>query len=140
MDWVPLVSTVAGAAIALAGTVLADTLRRRDERGRSWRSDRRQCYLEFVTAVNAAHGLLRGAASDDPQSNIHRATNKAINDSQIYRAREIFLVTAEPSVAGAGEITFKRLMAIRDAVRSGTKPGSEEFHDLYTISPKPYGG
>jgi hypothetical protein len=132
MDWIPLVSTVAGAVIALGGTMLADTLRRRDERGRSQRSDRRQSYLDFVMALDNAHGLLRSVASKKGQpSEIRDAANEAISEAQLYRVRENHLVTAAPSVAREGEVAFRKLIAIRDAVRSGTRLNTKEYHDVY---------
>lgn len=132
MDWMPLVSTAAGAVIALGGTMLADTLRRRDERGRSQRSDRRQSYLDFVMALDTAHGLLRSVASKKGQpSEIRDAANEAISQAQLYKARETHLVTAAPSVAQAGEVAFRNIITIRDVVRSGTRLGTREFHDAY---------
>ncbi|NRQ36238.1 hypothetical protein HII36_31035 [Nonomuraea sp. NN258] len=132
MDWLPLVSTVAGAVIALGGTMLADTLRRRDERGRGLRTDRRQSYLDYVLALDTAHGLLRGvAARGGEPAELRRAAGETIGQANLYKTRENHLVTAAPEVAQAGEVAFRKLIAIRDVVRSGAEPGTKEFHGAY---------
>lgn len=132
VNWIPLVSTVFGAAIALGGTVLADFARGRDERGRDSTAARQQAYLDFVLALGAALQCLREVAatpagSDDRSS----SANDALTRANVYPTRERFLMIAPPAVIFAAQLAFDSLVDIRDAVRDGAMLRSTEFHRVY---------
>ena len=132
VDWIPLVSTVAGAAIAISGTVMADQLRRRDSRHRFSYAERQRAYSEMVLALGAALEGLRGIASADiPPEKLFGAASSAVSKAGLYVAREKILMTAAVTVAVAAESTFDALIAVRDAVRMGARLRTVEFHDAY---------
>jgi hypothetical protein len=132
MDWTPLVSTVAGAAIAFGGTVVADQLRRRDSRHRYSYGERQRASMEMVLALGAALERLRAVGGTEARAGKLRfATSDAMTKSGVYTAREKLLMCATPSVARASEDAFAALVAVRDAVRDGAGPRTPVFHDAY---------
>ncbi|MEU8284163.1 hypothetical protein AB0C01_07470 [Micromonospora sp. NPDC048905] len=132
MSWIPLVAAVVGALIALSGTLFADVRRDRQQRNRDYEQFRRETYVEFVLALNAAHAALR-KVSDSPMSVEERrnAVNAAMSDAGLYGAREQLLMTATTSVVKAGEAVFHRVVGIRKAVRDGATTSSVEYHEAY---------
>ncbi|MFC8587275.1 hypothetical protein ACFUGD_22410 [Streptomyces sp. NPDC057217] len=62
MEWGTLAATLGGGLIAIAGTVLADRLRTRQEHRRGIRERRREVYTEFIAAAGVAHTELRRLA------------------------------------------------------------------------------
>jgi hypothetical protein len=130
MQWLPLVSTGFGAAIALAGTMFADHVRRRDEHGRDSTANRRQTYLDLVLAMGAALQSLRDVAETDLRGPARFAAGTSAV-SPVYPARERFLMTAPPAVVRASETAFDHLIVVRDAVRSGIALRSPAWHDVY---------
>ncbi len=134
VDWIPLASTAVGAAVALIGTVLADVLRSRGQRDRDNRADRRQSYLDYVLALNAAHSRLRqiaGSTSPIPDPDLHLETGRAIRDNDVYVGREKMLMSADRSVLGAAERALLGLLGLRDAVRTGARTHTVEYHAAY---------
>lgn len=132
VDWIPLASTGFGAAIALGGTVMADLLRRRDERGRDGLSLRRQSYLDFILALGAALQNLRDVARSDATGEARRAAGTdAMSSANLYPARERFLMSAPPHIVRAAEAAFQALIVVRDAVRAGVVLHTSAYHDAY---------
>lgn len=132
MDVLPLVATVCGAAIALAGTLLADIRRDRRQRDRDDLQVRREIYVGFALALNAAHDGLRrvgdgGTAGDERAA----AVSRVLTDAGLYGARERLLMIATAPVARAGEVAFERLGGIRKAVRDGAGTRSTAYHAAY---------
>ncbi len=68
MDWMPLLSTLAGAAIGITATLLADRNRWRREEARHASEVRREVYTEFVSALKAAGEEIRAVALGDHMS------------------------------------------------------------------------
>ena len=130
MDWTPLVSTIAGAAIAFSGTIAADHLRRRDSHHRYSYAGRQQAYSEMVLALGAGLEGLR-AVPAVPTDDRHRASRAAISDAGLYAAREKLLMVAPPGVATAAEAAFEALIVVRDAVGTRAELTSAAFHDAY---------
>jgi hypothetical protein len=132
VDWMPLVSTVAGAAIAIGGTVVADHLRRRDSRHRYSYAERQRAYSEMVLALGAALEGLRTIATEKvPLDRRMAAASDAVGKAGVYVAREKLLMIAPAPVARAAEAAFGALIGIRDAVRAGANRGTKAFHDTY---------
>ena len=128
----PLVATVLGAALALGGAMLGDGLRSRTQRYRDHRTERRQSYLEFVTAADAATGRLRVIA--DPAEGVTelvRETDRAISESKVYEAREKLLMSASPSVIRSAERLLDQLGALRQAVADGAHRDTVPYHTAY---------
>src|SRR5262245_28971941 len=132
MDWIPLVSTGFGAAIALGGTLMADLVRRRDERGREALDLRRQSYLDFILALGAALEGLRQVSRADLTGDARRdAGTEAMTEAGVYPARERFLMAAPAAIVRSGEDAFQALVVLRDRVRAGVVRDSIAYHDAY---------
>jgi hypothetical protein len=132
VDLVPLVSTAVGAAVALLGTFLADALRNRGQRDRDNRSERRQSYLEFVVALDKAHGAFRHIA-DGVSPDAVRETRAAFTENRVYESRERLIMTANPAVISAAERALTGLLAVRDAIRAGATLDTPEYHEPYHV-------
>ncbi|MFE0592072.1 helix-turn-helix domain-containing protein [Micromonospora echinospora] len=88
--------------------------------------------VAFMLALDATHGALRRIADDDlPPPRRYDAANRAVHDAALYVAREQLLVSATVPVVAAGEAAFLRLIAIRDAIRTGAALASPEYHAVY---------
>lgn len=132
MDWLTLMSTAVGGAVALLGSVIAHSLRSRDERSRSVRTDRKHGYVEYLIALDAAHARLRQIADpDDPPDDITVRARRAFGESGVYEAREKLLLSANPSVVVPAEEALRRLATLRGAVRDGAKLHTMPYHDAY---------
>ncbi|CAO5186653.1 CchlQ [Frankia sp. AiPs1] len=135
MDWGTLVATLSGAAIAIAGTVLADHLggRRTAEQVRA--QQRREVYIAFITAAGIAHSRLRqlaqiaqdGPGGGDPDV----ASRAALVEAGIYEVRERLFLDASHTVVGAGQAMFQGLRELRRVVAGGAALSSAAFHDAY---------
>jgi hypothetical protein len=132
VDWTPLISTVAGAAIAISGTVIADVLRRRDNRHRYSYGDRQRAYAEMVLALGAGLEALRNVdtATASPER-LLVTSSAAISKAGVYVAREKVLMSGAPKVVEAAEAAFDALIGVRRAVRDGAALRSIEYHDAY---------
>ncbi|MDR7275287.1 hypothetical protein J2S41_002065 [Catenuloplanes atrovinosus] len=125
-------STAVGAGIAFAGTMVADLGRARGQRRREQELDRWQHGIDFLVALDAAHGLLREVARSRPDpGELPAAVAEAMGESGLYGAREKLLIAGTPQVVRAAEVVVGRLVAIRNAVRSGATLDSRSYHDAY---------
>jgi len=132
MGWVSLVSTVVGAVVALSGSLLANRITARDQLTRDRESFRRVVYVDYATALDAAHVALRAVASDvDPDRDQYAQATAAVGQSGLYRTREHLLMFGTSPVAAAAENAFQALIEIRQAVRSGAELKSAEYHAAY---------
>ncbi|MEH0934786.1 hypothetical protein [Micromonospora psammae] len=126
MDWMPLLSTGAGALIALSGTFLVDLRRERDTRSRDRDLERWRTCVDFALALATAHGMLRSSAAEDRE-----ASARAMTESGVYQARERLLMSGTPELVTAGEDVFHRLVRMRRLVRDGGDLRSAEGHEAY---------
>ncbi len=132
MDWVTLLSTIVGGAAALLGSVLAYTLRSRDERRRAISTDRRQSYVGYLIALDAAHARLRQIADpNDPPADVPVQARRSLGEAGVYEGREKVLLAGSPSVVAPAEQALRRLALLRDAVRDGAKLHTMRYHDAY---------
>lgn len=132
MDLLPLIATVTGAVIALSGALLAEVRRDRRQRDRDYEQVRRETYVDFALALNAAHGGLREVGESSVRAEARwAAVNRAVDEAGLYGARERLLMTATAPLVKAGETAFLRLMAVRTAIRDGAMTRSQEYHDAY---------
>ncbi|MDT5028055.1 MAG: hypothetical protein QOE61_4481 [Micromonosporaceae bacterium] len=131
VDWVNVASTAVGAAIALIGTVLANTLGNRGQRERDNRADRRQSYLDFLLALNGAHAQLRLVASNPDVADFEYETQQALSVNRVYEGREKMLMSANRSVLAAGERSFMCLVRLRQAVNREARVHTVEYHEAY---------
>ncbi|MET7388941.1 CchlQ [Streptomyces sp. NPDC005529] len=132
MEWGTLIATLSGGLIAIAGTLLADRLRTRQEHRRFLQARRREVYTEFITAAGTAHTELRRLAQTSaPSSDLEQASRLALTDARIYEVRERLFLDASARIAGTGQTMFERLRALRSAVAAGAGLSTPAFHDLY---------
>lgn len=130
--WLPIVGTVTGAVIALAGTLAAETRRDRSQRSRDRQLDRWQTYVDFAVALDAAHAAIREVARGGQSgSDRYVAAVQAVHDSGVYRIRERLLMSASAELVKAGETAFLKLIAIRNTVRAGATLATPDYHDTY---------
>ncbi|MET9701195.1 CchlQ [Streptomyces sp. NPDC006529] len=132
MEWGTLVATLGGGVIAIAGTVLADRLRTRQEHRRALQPRRRDVYTEFIAAAGAAHTELRHLAQNGAgTTGLEEASRLALTDARVYEVRERLFLDASARIAGAGQTMFERLRALRKAVAAGAGISAPAFHDVY---------
>ncbi|SCG42996.1 hypothetical protein [Micromonospora coxensis] len=126
MDWMPLLSTGAGALIALSGSLLVDLRRERDTRSRDRDLDRWRTCVDFALALDAAHTALRTVPAGDRQ-----AAGVAMTEAGAYQARERLLMSGTPDLVVAGEAAFHRLVAMRKLIGAGSDLRSPAGHESY---------
>ena len=132
VDWLTVISTAVGGAVALLGSVIAHALRSREERTRLLRRDRKRGYVEYLIALDAAHAHVRRIADpDDPPVDVAVQTRRAFAEAGIYEAREKLLLSANPSVVVPAEVALRKLTILRKAVRDGAKLHTVPYHDAY---------
>ncbi|WP_189081886.1 hypothetical protein [Mangrovihabitans endophyticus] len=130
MNWIPLLSAVAGAVVALGSSLVVDLRRDHSRRDRDRRQERRRQGVAFTVALVDALGALRLVAAAEQDSAQRRvATSEAV--TPVYVAREQLLVTGTAGQLAAGESAFQALIDVRDAVRAGSGRDSAEYHDAY---------
>ncbi|TDB71563.1 hypothetical protein [Micromonospora sp. KC723] len=126
VDWMPLLSTGAGALIALSGSFLVDLRRERDTRARDRDLDRWRTCVDFALALDAAHTALRSVPAGDRQ-----AASVAMTEAGAYQARERLLMSGTPDLVVAGEVVFHRLVAMRKLIGAGSDVRSPAGHESY---------
>lgn len=132
VEWGTLVATLGGGLIAIAGTVLADRLRTRQEHRRGLQARRRDVYTEFIAAAGAAHTELRRLAQNGAgATGLEEASRAALTDARIYEIRERLFIDASARIAGTGQTMFECLRALRKTVADGAGISAPEFHDVY---------
>ncbi|MEV5879694.1 hypothetical protein AB0L75_36885 [Streptomyces sp. NPDC052101] len=132
MDWMPLLSTLAGAVIGITATLIADRNRWRREDARNALEIRREVYTEFVSALKAAGEEIRAIALGDHLSESARdeAVREAVRGTGIYTASERLWLVGPPQVVAAGNEAFHSLRALRDAYARGAAVDSAEVAPL----------
>ncbi|MGV9267312.1 hypothetical protein ACWDRR_21925 [Kitasatospora sp. NPDC003701] len=128
MDWMPLLSTLTGAVIGIAATLVADRNRWRREQTRHALEVRREVYTQFVSALKAAGEEIRAVALGDHLSESARdaAVREAFRATGLYTASERLWLVGPPQVVTAGNEAFLSLRRIRDAYAAGAAVGSAE--------------
>ncbi len=132
VNWLTLLSTVVGGAAALLGSVVAHTLRSRDERRRVISADRRQSYVEYLVALDAAQARLRQLAEPNYRpDDLPAQARRVFGDAGVYEGREKLLIAGSPKVVAPAEQALRLLGELRDAVRDGVKLYTVPYHDAY---------
>ncbi|OIJ68982.1 hypothetical protein WN71_005045 [Streptomyces mangrovisoli] len=124
----PLLSTLAGAAIGIAATLIADRTRWQREEARHAVEVRREVYTVFVSALKEAGEEIRAVALGDHLSASARdaAVREAVRGAGVYTASERLWLVGPPQVVRAGNDAFHGLRALRDAYARGVEVGSAE--------------
>ncbi|WP_055586127.1 hypothetical protein [Peterkaempfera griseoplana] len=128
MDWMPLLSTLSGAVIGIAATLLADRNRWRREEVRHALEVRREVYTLYVSALKAAGEEIRAVALGDHMSGSARdaAVREAVRGTGLYTASERLWLVGPPQVVAAGNEAFRSLRLIRDSYARGMAVGAAE--------------
>ncbi|MER5892936.1 hypothetical protein [Streptomyces sp. NPDC001876] len=132
MNWMPLLSTLAGAVIGISATLIADRNRWQREGVRQALELRREVYSEFVSALKTAGEEIRAVALGDHMSDSARdvAVREAFRGTGIYTASERLWLVGPPQVVAAGNEAFHSWRTIRDAYARGIAVGSAEEEPL----------
>lgn len=128
MDWMPLLSTLAGAAIGIAATLIADRNRWRREEARHALEVRRAVYTAYASALKDAGEGIRAVALGDHLSESARdaAVREAFRGTGLHTAGEQLWLVGPPLVVAAGNEAFHSLRRMRDAYARGVAVGSAE--------------
>ncbi|MEV0570320.1 hypothetical protein [Dactylosporangium sp. NPDC050588] len=94
-------------------------------------TDLRALCIEFALALDTAHNGLRAVSKAGPSPDLVGVANLTVHRSGIYAYREQMLMTASPALVAAAETAFLAMIAVRDAVRSGTGLQSVDYHKVY---------
>ncbi|OQR63135.1 hypothetical protein B6E66_15790 [Streptomyces maremycinicus] len=128
MDWMPLLSTLAGAVIGISATLVADRNRWQREETRHALDVRREVYGEFVSALKTAGEEIRAVALGDHLSDSARdaAVREAFRGTGVYTAGERLWLVGPSQVVAAGNEAFHSWRSLRDAYAQGMTVGSAE--------------
>ncbi|WKD31430.1 hypothetical protein [Streptomyces xanthophaeus] len=119
MEWVTLISTMVGAAIATGSAVLLDRRRWQRERLDRETQTRRNLYGEYLACLSEARHTAGNVARDpDMLFPERRATARAAFGPCIG-LRYQMTITAPTRVVDASEDAFRRLRDLRDLVMEG---------------------
>jgi hypothetical protein len=111
-----LLAVALGAVIALAATLLAETLRARSAHATLLSQVRYEGYLGYIVAYIAANDALHAIAVRGAEANADDEVGDAMRRSGLYAARERLLITGSPEMVLAAETAFRSLLDVRDAV------------------------
>ncbi|WP_346283840.1 hypothetical protein, partial [Streptomyces sp. SID6139] len=128
MDSLPLLSTLAGAAIGIVATVVADRNRWKHDDAKEALRLRLDIYTQYTTAVKVLGETLRALAQREHPSDDERtlALRDAFRDSGISIASERMWLIAPQPVVKASNGVFHCLRRICDGYATGTPVGSPE--------------
>ncbi|WP_225809386.1 hypothetical protein [Streptomyces spinosus] len=128
MDWLPLLSTLVGAAIGIVATVIADRSRWKREDAKDALRLRLDVYTQYATAVKVLGETLRALAEREHPSDEERALalREAFRASGIAIASERMWLIAPQPVVKASNRVFHCLRGICDGYVDGTAVSSPE--------------
>jgi hypothetical protein len=128
MDWLPLLSTLAGAAIGIVATLIADRNRWKREDAKEAVRLRLDVYTQYTTTVKVLGETLRALAQREYPSGEERALalREAFRDSGVAVASERMWLIAPQPVVDAANGVFHCLRRICDGYADGAAVGSPE--------------
>ncbi|WP_460065239.1 hypothetical protein [Streptomyces sp. YKOK-I1] len=128
MDWLPLLSTLAGAAIGIVATLIADRNRWKHENVKEAHRLRLDIYTQYTTTVKVLGETLRAVAEREHPSDDERALalREAFRDSGMAIASERMWLIAPQPVVKASNSVFHCLRRICDGYIDGTAVSSPE--------------
>ncbi|WP_255946796.1 hypothetical protein [Streptomyces odontomachi] len=128
MDWLPLLSTLAGAVIGIVATLIADRNRWKREDAKDALKLRLDAYTQYTTVVKVLGETLRALAGRENPFHEERALalREAFRDSGIAIASErMWLIAPEPVVKASNSV-YHCLRRICDGYIDGTAVSSPE--------------
>jgi hypothetical protein len=128
MDWLPLLSTLTGAAIGIVATLIADRNRWKHEDVKEALRLRLDIYTQYTTTVKVLGETLRALAQREHASDEERALalREVFRDSGIATASERMWLIAPQPVVRASNAVFHCLRRICDGYVNGTAVSSPE--------------
>jgi hypothetical protein len=128
MDWLPLLSTLAGAGIGIAAPLVADRSRWKREDVREALRLRLEIYTQYTTTVKAVGETLRAVAGREHPSDGERefALREAFRNSGIGIASERMWLVAPQAVVKASDDVFHCLRRIREGYVDGAAVNSPQ--------------
>lgn len=128
MVWLPLLSTLAGAAIGIVATLIADRNRWKREDAKDALRLRLDVYTQYTTAVKDLGDTLRALAAREHPSDDERALalREAFRVSGVATASERMWLIAPDPVVSASNSVFHCLRRIRDGYIDGAAVSSPE--------------
>ncbi|MEV5984860.1 hypothetical protein AB0L85_07525 [Streptomyces sp. NPDC052051] len=128
MDWLPLLSTLAGASIGIVATLIADRNRWKREDAKDTLRLRLDIYTQYATTVKVLGETLRALAGREHPSDDERALalREAFRDSGIAVASERMWLVAPQAVVEASNSVFHCLRHICEGYADGTAVSSPE--------------
>ncbi|MFJ9615925.1 hypothetical protein [Streptomyces noursei] len=132
MNWGSLASTVLGAVIGIASTLMADRARARRSRAEGDQAARRQLYGDYLAALARTRNHLRIAArsADTPAEERARMALEAFRDGNAYELRYQVAIVAPDAVVDASTTAFRALRDVRDVVEAGAVHTAREYLEL----------
>ncbi|GAA3480264.1 MULTISPECIES: hypothetical protein [Streptomyces] len=127
MSWITVVSTVAGAVIALSSALVIERRRDLRETRREWRTSRRDLYSAYLSALAKARSELWAIARDRSRSAEERSRAARACFTDCYELRYQFEVFAPRAVVEPALLYFRRVRDLRDAVADGLLHGMPEY-------------
>ncbi|MEU6946193.1 hypothetical protein ABZ957_13315 [Streptomyces sp. NPDC046316] len=134
MEWVTLISTIVGAAIATGSAMLLDGRRWRRERLDRETQTRRTLYGEYLACLSEARHTSGNVARDPDMSLPARRTTARAAFGPCIGLRYQMTITAPTRVVDASEGAFRQLRDLRDLVMEGvlvTEPAYLEGRRSY---------
>jgi hypothetical protein len=130
MDWLPLLSTLAGAAIGIVATLIADRNRWKREDDREALRLRLEIYTQYTSVVKVLGETLRALAERAHPSDEERtlALREAFRESGVAIASERMWLIAPQPVVKASNGVFHCLRRICDGYIDGAVVGGPEDH------------
>ncbi|SEN98411.1 hypothetical protein [Actinacidiphila rubida] len=128
MDWLPLLSTLAGAAIGIVATLIADRNRWKREDAAEALRLRLEIYTQYTTAVKLLGETLRALAEREHASDGARtlALREAFRESGISVASERMWLIAPQPIVKASNSVYHCLRRICEGYVDGVAVNSPE--------------
>ncbi|PPS80328.1 hypothetical protein [Streptomyces sp. MH60] len=119
MQWITLISTVVGAAIATGSTMLLDRQRWKRERLDRETQARRTLYGDYLAGLSEARHTCGNVARNPDIEPATRRTTAREAFGPCIGLRYQMTISAPGRVVDASEDTFRRLRDLRDRVMEG---------------------
>lgn len=129
MQWIALLSTVVGAAIATGSAALLDRRRWRRERLDRETQLRRTLYGEYLACLSEARHTCGNVARTPDMAPSERRTTARDAFGPCIGLRYQMTITAPPLVVDASENAFRRLRDLRDRVVEGASVDDPPYQE-----------
>ncbi|MET3988115.1 hypothetical protein [Streptomyces sp. PvR034] len=130
MDWIPPVSTLAGAVVGVGSALIAERIRWRREKEKETALTRRGVYCEFLMALSQSHSDMRavvlGGAGSSPEAR-YGQLHQALDGSGIWRVRQSLSLTAPAEIIQLAVSTCDALTGVRDVLIETPDVRSERY-------------